>query len=281
MPFERLLPCGLLAALAIAALPVWALPVTPCSGQTLAQLQPTNIPDDGCGQTDLGFNGFANVSGNVGALTTSGGVASGNTITPVDLAFALPGGWMVDAGDPSDSFGFQDVSAVLTPSSRIPPASGSWYISGLALTASASVGTGPTDSVDITEAFCLGSGFSSCSTTSSNYGYIEEQFIYLGSAEMTRYTICTPGLGGCTASSAASASILFANPGYQAIGIQTSVGLQSFDSTSNQLSSFTEEFDQGDTAASGAPEPSTFVLLGSALAGLGLRQYRRWTATDD
>jgi hypothetical protein len=263
---------GVVAAFAMSAIPAWAV-LSSCGGQTIVELPPSNFPSQGCGLQDLGFSNFSN-SGDGATLTTSGGaITGGDAIAPIFLELAKQGSpWQASlaGGDESLNFSFQDVSAILGPAQQgMAPADGSWYVSGLALTMAGGVDNIPGSSVRVQEEFCLGATSFNCATSSSNYGYLEEEFMFNGVSQITIFTVCTPGPTGCTTSSPGVAAIAFANPGYQTIGIQNDIALVAPPSGTSTLDSFTEEFDQGNTI----PEPSTFVLLGVGLLSLSCGRF--------
>jgi PEP-CTERM motif len=130
------------------------------------------------------------------------------------------------------------------------------------------------DIITTMEAFCLGISTFTCSTSGGTYGYIEvvesenTAFGTSGDGFNATYMVCVPGVGGCVLqSNPNSASISF-------VGI-TSVGIQ--DTVSISIVGGVEPvfIDSFDNSFQGAPEPSTLILMGGALAGLGLVGVRR------
>jgi hypothetical protein len=125
------------------------------------------------------------------------------------------------------------------------------------------------DVITTEEQFCLGASTFNCTTTSSNYGYLQVQETSNGSGGYTSvFTACLPGSGGCSISAATGSEI--------GIGRQTQIAIQDTVSISTLnsggkpvfIDSFYNDFET-------APEPSTFVLLGIALAGFGLLRLRQ------
>jgi hypothetical protein len=260
--------------------------VTACAGQTMATLQIAsgNTPPNGCGQVDLGFNNFTNPNSS-GSLTppgasgitlsSTGGSISGSTINPIDLTFSSSG-WSVASLNPSGDFmqsAFDNEASVLAGQSPPPQSGNHWGITGLGLTLSYSTSGSPVGDVQVEEQFCLGSTSFNCSTTSSNYGYLEETVDLFGTTSIG-YVVCVPGSGGCAYTSPSSASITFANPGYTSIGIQDTVQVFNESGTAGNsltLNTFTEAFDQTDES----PEPSTLTLAGLGLVALGFASRSR------
>src|SRR5579862_5513688 len=118
------------------------------------------------------------------------------------------------------------------------------------------------DQIKTFEQFCLGSATFNCVQGDSNYGYLEVLMTSTGSGGFnTVYTVCTPGAGGCTTSTPGIASINFL--AQTEIGISETVSIRTV--TGETAPVFIDSFDSDFIDA---PEPSTFVLLGSALVGL-------------
>jgi len=120
------------------------------------------------------------------------------------------------------------------------------------------------------EQFCLGAASFTCTTGSSNYGYVEITETSKSSGGYTTvFTVCTPGASGCTVSHPGAASISFA-------AAQTEIGIEdtvTISTVSGQAR--TVYIDSFDNDFMDAPEPPTFLLLGTALLGVGLLGRRR------
>jgi len=117
------------------------------------------------------------------------------------------------------------------------------------------------------EQFCLGSTTFNCGTTSAAYGYLKIQLSGSGlGGYSTVYTVCTPGLGGCTTATAGAANISFI--------LQTQIALEDTVSISTSATLLDPVFIDGFDNEFTTPEPSTFILLGSALAALGVLRFR-------
>jgi hypothetical protein len=120
------------------------------------------------------------------------------------------------------------------------------------------------------EHFCLGAASFNCTAGSSNYGYVEITETSKSSGGYTTvFTVCTPGASGCTVSHPTAASISFTSAQTE-IGIEDTVTISTVSGQARTV--FIDSFDHD---FMDAPEPSTFALFGTALAGLGLLRCRR------
>ncbi len=125
------------------------------------------------------------------------------------------------------------------------------------------------DQIETLEQFCLGSAIFNCVQGNSNYGYLEVLMTSTGSGGFnTVYIVCTPGASGCTTSNPSAASIEFL--AQTEIGISDTVSIRTVTGETSPV--FIDSFDD---SFMDLPEPSSFVLLGTALAGVGLLRLRR------
>lgn len=119
------------------------------------------------------------------------------------------------------------------------------------------------------EAFCLGStAVSGCAT--ADYGYVEISATSQGSSYTYVYTVCAPGASGCSVTMPGSADITFATPQTE-VAIEDTVSIAAATGGTNAV--FIDAFDN--TFDDAVPEPSTLILLGTSLAGIGLFRARR------
>jgi hypothetical protein len=261
-------------------------------GTTLATLlspaDNANIPPNGCGQTDLGFNAFSTptstgtITGPTTAqidLSTSGGTAgSVTTQAPIFALYTLTGGNSIGTGGGTIISSFdatgKPVAGQDLPSN--PP--DQWAVNGLALTFSATSTSNPTnaETIEVQQTFCLGQTTFTCLTSASNYGYLQitEHIPTSGIANAT-FTdiICTPGATGCTQTTATTAAINLAFAAVIPVATQLSIDITRPNMSGNTLAltSIQETWDQMEIS----PEPSTFILYGSALVGLGALRFLR------
>ena len=128
------------------------------------------------------------------------------------------------------------------------------------------------DVVTLEEMFCLGAtsvtvGTGGC--TQANSGYLKVTETSNGTATYTNlYQVCVPGVAACTLGTVATAPA-YAFSGQTLIAIDDTITI-----TTTGTEARTEFLDSFDNTFSESPEPSTFVLFGSALAGLGFLRAR-------
>ena len=125
------------------------------------------------------------------------------------------------------------------------------------------------DVIAAEEQFCLGNATFSCAAGNPNYGYVEITQTSNGSGGYTTvYTVCTPGASGCTVSHPTAASISFA--AQTEIGIDDTITISTVSGQARTvyLDSFNNNFNE-------ASEPSTLILIGTALLAVGFRGSRR------
>lgn len=273
----------------VCASPIWATlgscPTTSGTAATIASFGAAS----GCSQIDKNFDNFnVTTSGNnssTGDPTASnvdifgtGGSISGSgassTITPILANF--------QSTNFSAASGTQTLSTVLDFQAAVngnsPPTPAQWEITSLSLglgnfTTANPANTG--NSIEVLEAFCLGSATFNGTTSSSNYGYIEEQVqLTTGSAPPTiTDTVCTPGATGCIAATSATNLTLSGLSGVTSVGIQETISINSVSGAGTNI--YLDSFDNGFGQTAFDPEPGTFMLLGTGLAAAGFLRYRR------
>ncbi len=254
---------------------------TSASGSALSSFGAQSA-SNGCSQVDLNFDNFS--------VTTTGNSA-GNTGDPTTGDVELYGTGTSDLGpilahfDSTDSSdGTQWVATegtrdlVSTLDFQVATNNSAYDIDSLTLSLGDYTTANPSNAgnyVEVMEQFCLGDTTFSCSTSSSNYGYIEEKVTFNESGAPTiSEIVCTPGASGCTTS---TGSLTLTLPsGYTTIGISEVVTVnREIDAGQNiYLDSFSDQFGT-DTAV---PEPGAFWLLATALAGVGIVRLRKHSA---
>jgi hypothetical protein len=285
--------------------------VTGCAGASITTISTTGgeTPAGGCGQTDLGFNTFAvNRETGIGTgngpsegttdLSTSGGVISGGTsITPIDLDFTPTGTGYTTGNAHGASAVDETVSYLATPNlggaAEEPTGAAGhvWAINGItALTIPAptlagtgiptGTGTGTGDVyLKIIETICLGqTSLANCAA--ANEATLTALVTYSGTGTTLNAVQNSASCGsvtatfGCVANNT-NGSLTF-NDIFSAVvtneiilnhPVDTGNGATTYDLS---LAGLDDTFDQME-----APEPSTFILLGSALAGLGALRLRK------
>ena len=279
--------------------------VTGCAGSSIHTISAAGgeTPAGGCGQTDLGFNTF-NVTEETGigtgngpstfatGLSTSGGtISGGTTITPINLDFTAT---YTTGTNHAASAVDETVSYLATPNlggvaeEPTGAAGHSWAINGIAaLTIPAAptltgtgiptgTGTGTADVyLKIIETVCLGqTSLANCAA--ANEATLTALVTYSGTALNGVQDSASCGSVTATFGCVASGGNLTFNDIFSAVvtneiilnhPVDTGTGTTTYNLS---LAGFDDTFDQME-----APEPSTFILLGSALAGLGALRLRK------
>jgi hypothetical protein len=129
------------------------------------------------------------------------------------------------------------------------------------------------ETVKVVEAFCLGFTTFTCATNTSSYGYLQiTENVNTNGVNTYSDVLCSPGATGCTTTAPTTSSLSIALANSLAAATQLSFTISRTTGSGNTitLNSISETWDQGEIS----PEPSTFLLLGSALAGIGALRLR-------
>lgn len=288
--------------------------VTACGSGSTANLNSIiqsgaagNTPAQGCGLNDLGFNAFvvtretgsANTNGpSAGTIdpSTTGSTFTGGT-TMGNIGLALGAASAIYTSGATSAFTAHEVneaiSYAVTPnlggSGEEPPSPNDWALTGvtaLGITGAAISGTGiPTGSnapsITITEEVCIGQkSISGCGT--SNEATVTLKVTYSGTGTTLNAAVTSASCG--TVSASLGCALLGAN-GVNGISFDPTLSLAILDTVnitapvdSTTGDTYTFDFDSftGEYAQSEiGPEPSTFLLLGSALVGLSVIRFRK------
>jgi hypothetical protein len=257
---------------------------TTATGSALSSFPVGNTPASGCGNVDLGFNTFAasgsvytTTSGTATTLSTTlvdiysptGPAPSGSTQGAITNDFDVPGtaNWTLTSGNGRPDTATSTVSYVATVENGVagvtPPSNGNWAIDALNVGASYTVPTGA-NSIVIHELICAGAtSTTGCATADT--ATITETITAAGPV----FSISS--LTGTAFTFNTTTGLLSLNAGFVQIAISNSVVLTKAAGTNvGPLTSFSNTFDQ-----EAIPEPSTFILLGSMLAGIGALRLRK------
>jgi hypothetical protein len=249
---------------------------------------------DGCYETDKTFSNFAVVSGSSGTgiaqSTSTVDIAGSDTFvnealnTPWNVSEAFTGATAADfavtgTGGATTkgtmSMLVNSTKAFITnPSYPTPVAGATNFIKTVSLSSSGTTGNANAgdDSLIITETFCIGNVACTASTE------VTITATYGNNSSTPAYTCVAGATAHATCGSASSASPIVASYGinvttltvtdvYTAVAHRNAAG----GSTTVTLNNFTDIFGEEELA----PEPSTFVLLGSALAAVAALRRRK------
>lgn len=256
----------------------------------------------GCAQTDMNFvnlnlgteTGF-NTNGTLNNPTTAnidlgaaGGTISGNpsTIGEIDATWTSPNataipsgnGWYVKNAGHTTTTGSGSVSFEATAnngatnSSPVNPPGDTWIISALDLVittaASGAYGTsGTTSSASIVEQFCLNAtSLGGCAAAAK--GSITAAIGASNAAPSFTWILGSNSGSGNTIN-------LLANFAGQvtSVFVNNTISVTDGSAGNNRQVAFINDFSNGFDQAEDSPEPSTFVLLGAALAVIGLLRF--------
>jgi hypothetical protein len=257
---------------------------------------------DGCYETDKTFSNFAVVSGSSGTGITqststvkiqgSDTFVSETLNTPWNVSEAFSGATVADfavtgTGGATTkgtmSMLVNSTNAFLTnPSYPTPVAGATNFITSVSLSTSGKTGNANNndDSLIITETFCIGNA--ACTATDE----IILTATYLNNSSTPSYT-CAFGAGGtaatthtvagsCSGTASASRDVVSFSINVTTVTVVDVYTLAAQvnaagGSTTVTLKNFTDVFGEEELA----PEPSTFLLLGSALAGVAVLRRRK------
>jgi len=265
--------------------PVYAGLATCAGSYTLGNSNPNDLvppggSSAGCEQVDKQFSTFGYTPGGTNPVAGSGvavNFAGTSPLSAIGVEFGGSNTWNVNS--PSAS-----TTAIGTYDVAVDPAFSN-SITSMTLSANATFGTPAlgTDNITLFEYFCAG-GAAACAggaaatgginLTSPTAGYLEFIDTGTGFGSGSNQFVCfNNGGSSCTASSNNTINFVTSiyTGGFKDIYIANNVSVSSTSGVQVSLNNFTENyFESLDT-----PEPSTFALMGVALAGLGLARYRR------
>jgi hypothetical protein len=245
----------------------------------------TNTPPLGCGNIDLGFSNFTaggTLYNSTGAATTfttaladiyspTATGPTGNTQGPISNDFDVPGTptWSLISGSGQNGPTTSDVAYTLnvlngTSGVTEPTSTGFvWAVNTIGLSATATVPAVTGNTVVITEIVCIDSN-SIAGCSAAHTAELIETF------SSTGHTFTDANLGSSFTFNATNGT-LTVNAGFVTAAIEDEVVLTRTGGNTVSLTTLSNTFDQ----FAEAPEPSTFVLFGGALAGLLALQKRR------
>jgi hypothetical protein len=248
-------------------------------------------PGQGCYETDDTFSQFNVTNGSTGTGSTMQTNATDNitgstnfaavstpwtetaTFTPTTTA-----DWTITGRGGAENQGTINMivnsneAEFTDPSYHAPTAGDQIFFSTLGLATVGSTGRGTTaDSLVVIETYCIGSAVCTSLDTvtiTATYGNNATTPTFMCNAGTSSLATCAVNGQSATFNGGANVTTLNVTDQYTSI-----VNVRGEISTTDTLTSFANSF--GDFEGSTSPEPSTFVLLGSALAGLGFVRLRR------
>lgn len=243
----------------------------------------------GCEITDLQFKNYTvgGTAGTGGTLPTTanldmtgdaaGTIATDESITGLSATYAPTATWTAPGGDATYSSQFD---GVITVDATYPqdPSPHNFVLSGISLSLGTLGGLTDTGStITVTENFCLGGTSAAAAGGALTCTAADEASIVMKEVEndVLTDTCTTGGFNGtgiavtCSGTDPTITSLLSIGR-FTTATTQTIVAIDDAHVTTPvTLSDLTEGFDE-----EGAPEPSTFVLFGGALAAVGLLRLR-------
>jgi PEP-CTERM motif len=241
--------------------------------------------NDGCFQIDKNFDNFSVVTtghnsdtgnastSNVDIFGTGGSISgsgAGSTITPILANFDSTQFIATSGTDTLNTV--LDFQAAVNGNSAPTPAQ--WAITGLTLSLGSFTSANPGNtgnSITVVEDFCVGAATFNCTSSSTNFGFIEEQVVLhtSGAPTITDTHCYNDGATSCTSASGLSVTGFVTST----VGISDSITIDRVSGASTDI--FLDGFSNAFAQTAETPEPSTFALLGGALVGLGFIRGRR------
>jgi PEP-CTERM motif len=241
----------------------------------------STLTANGCFQADQTFYNFTqgagagDVIGGTPNVALAGNFIDGSgtftktaafTVGETFLGTAAGGGWTETGTGGATKSG--DFIQTVNSNDILGGDTQSGYITSVSLGAVGSTGADATDELIVSEKFCLGAGTTPCTTN-----FVTIKATYLGSTETAPTTtscVVTGTIAGvtCNGPTSLTATIL-ASDHVTSLIVENGYQLEAHGNTTVTLTSFEDSF--GGTA----PEPSTFLLFGSALAGIAALRRRK------
>jgi hypothetical protein len=271
----------LLALLLMFASMSWGS-VTACStaanGSTFSSFGPSNS-GDGCAEIDKSFTSLTAVSGPILAtdlqLWATGTAPSGNTINPVVANFDTTGSantWSVNGKlTQTSSFSYvvdANTGGSFTGGTYPSPTTGFvWAMNSLTFVPTGAFSSG-TGTETIAMLFCLGQA-TTAGCAAANQGTITATFTDVGGSTPT--FSCTVGTAGTCVSPTGNVVNGFS---FTEVSVLDTISLSQTQNGNGHIFTLSNiETDFGEFAE--APEPSTFAMIGTALAGVAFLRFRK------